>query len=167
VVSDPSGAVIPGANVTVMHLGSGAPSHATTDANGRWVLNMGSGQIQVSVSHLGFQTAVRQFNYDAERGKSVDIVLGVGSVNDTVTITAEAPKLETSQSQIAQRTGRQNAASASADTTASVNVTDLQRRVAGVLPIAVNVPRAGNAYRFVRPLVVDEETRLTFAYRTR
>jgi len=41
----------------------------------------------------------------------------------------------------------------------------LQKRVAGVLPIAVTVPRAGNAYRFARPLVVDEETKLTFAYR--
>jgi hypothetical protein len=37
--------------------------------------------------------------------------------------------------------------------------------VVGVLPIAVNVPRAGNSYRFVRPLVVDEETKVTFSYR--
>jgi hypothetical protein len=44
---------------------------------------------------------------------------------------------------------------------------ELQRRVAGVLPIAVNVPRDGSSYRFVRPLVVDEETRLTFSYRSR
>ena len=43
------------------------------------------------------------------------------------------------------------------------NVLDLQKRVVGVLPIAINIPRAGNSYRFVRPLVVDEETRLTFS----
>jgi len=47
----------------------------------------------------------------------------------------------------------------------SQNVLDLQKRVAGVLPIAVNVPHAGNSYRFVRPLVVAEETRVTFNYR--
>ena len=35
----------------------------------------------------------------------------------------------------------------------------------GVLPIAINIPKAGNAYRFVRPLVVNEVTTLTFAYR--
>jgi hypothetical protein len=52
-----------------------------------------------------------------------------------------------------------------ADLPASANVTALQNRVAGVLPIAVNVPRAGNSFRFVRPLVVDEETKLTFNYR--
>ena len=58
---------------------------------------------------------------------------------------------------------RQNAAAP--DLTASANVADLQKRVIGVLPIAVNVPKAGNSYKFVRPLVVDEATRLTFRYR--
>ena len=43
---------------------------------------------------------------------------------------------------------------------------NLQKRVAGVLPIRVDVPRAGNSYRFVRPLVIDEETKVTFNYRT-
>ena len=50
---------------------------------------------------------------------------------------------------------------------ASSNVTSLQQRVAGVLPVAVDVPRAGNSYRFVRPLVLDEETKLTFTYKTK
>ena len=31
----------------------------------------------------------------------------------------------------------------------------------------MKVPRAGSAYRFVRPLVVDEETKLTFNYRNK
>jgi len=43
----------------------------------------------------------------------------------------------------------------------------LAKARAGVLPIKVDVPRAGNSYRFVRPLVLDEETRVTFAYKTR
>jgi hypothetical protein len=49
----------------------------------------------------------------------------------------------------------------------SANVTNFQRKVAGVLPVAVDVPHAGTSYSFVRPLVVDEETKLTFAYKTR
>jgi hypothetical protein len=51
------------------------------------------------------------------------------------------------------------------DTAASSNVGELQRKVVGVLPIAINIPRTGNSYRFVRPLVVDEDTKLTFRYR--
>jgi hypothetical protein len=57
--------------------------------------------------------------------------------------------------------------SAEAQCEASANVGNLQRRIAGVLPITVDVPRAGNSYRFVRPLVLDEETMVTFNYRTR
>jgi len=50
---------------------------------------------------------------------------------------------------------------------ASANVFALQQRVAGVLPVAVDVPRTGTSYRFVRPLVVSEETKLAFNYKTR
>ena len=50
---------------------------------------------------------------------------------------------------------------------ASANVFNLQQRVAGVLPVAVEVPRAGTSYRFVRPLVVNEETKMTFTYKTK
>jgi hypothetical protein len=46
-------------------------------------------------------------------------------------------------------------------------VVNLQRRAAGVLPIRVDVPRAGNSYRFVRPLVLDEETKMTFKYKSK
>ena len=50
---------------------------------------------------------------------------------------------------------------------ASVNVVNLQKRVAGVLPIAIDVPHAGTSFRFVRPLVVNEETKVTFTYKTK
>jgi hypothetical protein len=52
-------------------------------------------------------------------------------------------------------------------TPASANVVDFQKRVSGVLPISVDVPRAGNSYSFVRPLVLNEETKMTFRYKTK
>ena len=51
--------------------------------------------------------------------------------------------------------------------TASSNVMKLQQRVAGVLPVPIDVPRAGTSFAFVRPLVLDEETKVTFTYKTR
>jgi hypothetical protein len=51
--------------------------------------------------------------------------------------------------------------------TASANVVNLQRKVAGVLPVAIDVPRAGTSFSFVRPLVIDEETKVTFSYKSR
>ena len=50
---------------------------------------------------------------------------------------------------------------------ASINVMNLQKRVAGVLPVAIDVPRAGTSFSFVRPLVLDEETKVTFSYKSR
>jgi hypothetical protein len=52
-------------------------------------------------------------------------------------------------------------------TPASANVVDFQKRVSGVLPISVDVPRAGNSYSFVRPLVLNEETKMTFKYKSK
>jgi hypothetical protein len=50
---------------------------------------------------------------------------------------------------------------------ASANVLNLQKRVAGVLPVAIEVPRAGTSFAFVRPLVMNEETKVTFSYKSR
>lgn len=47
----------------------------------------------------------------------------------------------------------------------SLNVQNLQRRASGVLPVRLDVPRTGRSHTFVRPLVMDEETRLAFHYK--
>ena len=49
---------------------------------------------------------------------------------------------------------------------ASSNVYNLQKKASGVLPVRIDVPRAGNSYHFTRALVLDEETRLTFNYKS-
>ena len=49
----------------------------------------------------------------------------------------------------------------------SQNVINLQRRAAGVLPIRVDVPRAGTSHQFVKPLVVDQEAVVSFRYQRR
>jgi len=49
----------------------------------------------------------------------------------------------------------------------SVNVQNLQRKAAGVLPVRIDVPRAGTSHRFVKPLVIDEDTVVSFRYRRR
>ena len=51
--------------------------------------------------------------------------------------------------------------------TPSANVTNLQRRVAGILPVRIDVPKSGRSYRFVRTLVLDEETRISFNYKSK
>ena len=49
----------------------------------------------------------------------------------------------------------------------SQNVVNLQARAAGVLPIRVDVPRAGVSHQFIKPLVVGAEATVTLRYKRR
>jgi hypothetical protein len=49
----------------------------------------------------------------------------------------------------------------------SENIVSLQRRAEGVLPIRIDVPRAGTSHQFVKPLVVGQAAVVTMKYRRR
>ena len=105
-----------------------------------------------------------------QRPRQADLTLKVGAVQETVTGTAEAPLINTRSSESGQAT-RDNVSktrdSVQRVDVPSANVQSLQRRAAGVLPIRIEVPRAGTSHRFVKPLVIDEETVVSFRYRRR
>ncbi len=63
--------------------------------------------------------------------------------------------------------GRAQTEAAFEVTQPSANVLNLQQRASGVLPIRVDVPRAGVSHRFVKPLVIDQETTVTLRYKRR
>jgi hypothetical protein len=164
VVVDPSGAVIAGAQVSITNTASGLTMNALTDSNGRWfVSNFPSGSGKVRVGFTGFNTLVQNFTYDANHPAEYMSTLNVGSVSETVEVSAEAVnvplhgRMYSSLEQLGQK--KSNVASA--------NVMNLQRRVAGVLPVAIEVPRSGTSFEFARALVLDEETKVTFSYKSR
>jgi len=170
IVVDPSGGTISGARVTVVHADTGTRLAATTDSEGRWVVsNVPSGRVRITAEHIGFHTYMQDANYDASRPLPLSQTLNVGAANETVIVTAEATTVNTESAELsysrAEKQARKRALEQ--ERQASSNVTNLQQRVAGVLPVAVDVPRAGNSYRFVRPLVLDEETKVTFTYKTK
>ena len=175
-VTDPAGAIVSGAAVTVEHIPTRHMFQTFTDFRGHWVVsNVPPGRIRVSSEVLGFKRFTREMNYDASHSEVVSLTLQVASSSESVTVTAEAPLLKTESGELSHTIQMNQAAAyetshhieVNPPTQASTNVTDLQRRVAGVLPIAVNVPRTGSSYHFVRPLVIDEETKLTFKYRSK
>ncbi|MEO8358570.1 MAG: hypothetical protein ABI672_00960 [Vicinamibacteria bacterium] len=75
---------------------------------------------------------------------------------DRLEVTGEAPEIDKAERSKESKNMAQSA-----------NVVNLQRRVAGVLPVRIDIPRAGRSYRFARPLVVDEESLLTFKYKAK
>jgi hypothetical protein len=184
-VIDPSGAVVPSAHVTITSPSNGINQTTTTNAQGRWVVGgIPSGDYKAKVELPGFKTGSYDLSYDANQPSMYSFALSVGSAAMTVEVTASAPQIETESADIGGPVSDKRARSlsingrnlnslatlapgASNQNTLSANVQDLQRRVAGVLPVAVTVPRTGTSFAFVRPLVLDEETKVTFSYKSR
>jgi hypothetical protein len=168
-VTDPNGAAVPSVQVTVTALDTGGTRTAITDDSGRWaIFGLPSGRLQIRVNKSGFVIETRNVNFDANNPISHNFALQVGAVAETVTVTADAAELQTLQADVSSRIERDRKKQKDLESNApSGNVLNLQQRVAGVLPVRVDVPRAGTSYRFVRPLVLDEETKLTFSYKTK
>ncbi len=187
-VTDSSGAVVPYVRITIT-ANNGATRTATTDAQGRWVIaGMPSGDFKAKAEMPGFRTSTFNLNYDASKPSSYDFPLNVASASEMVEVSGELAQLETDKAYTYSGSnalhGSVNGAAfggpiagksinslmlltPGANQTASANVMNLQRKVAGVLPVAVDVPRAGTSFSFVRPLVLDEETKVTFSYKSR
>jgi hypothetical protein len=165
IVVDPNGAVVPGANITV-NTQSGTNLTTTTDSEGRWVLGgIAPGPISVVTARAGFKDMRQDLNYDASRPLRIGTTLEVGTVQEVVTITSSASALSTENRRLEKL--HNNTVDGVDRNAPSQNVFNLQRRVAGILPVRIEVPRGGRSYRFVRPLVLDEETKITFQYKSK
>src|SRR6267142_496449 len=100
VVQDPTGAVIPGVTVTAKNLGTGTARTITTDEGGRYTApNLTLGDYEVQAQLPGFQTEIRSgITLTVGRTAVVNLVLKVGQISDRVTITEEAPLVESTTS---------------------------------------------------------------------
>jgi hypothetical protein len=172
-VLDPSGALVPNAQITVTSSDNGVSRSITTDSAGHWtILGMPSGNYKVKVEGSGFRTTVQNIRYDSNQPSMYQSMLNIGTAGETIEVTSEPVTLQTSQSSVASLNGRNFSrvtplAPGAVSQNASVNVVNLQKKVAGVLPVPIDVPRAGTSFSFVRPLVLDEETKVTFSYKSR
>jgi hypothetical protein len=151
---DTSGANVPG--VTIAFDVGTFHRTAVTGADGAYVLSgLPSGQATIAAQLSGFRTESRSFAFD-QTSTRVDFVMRVGSVEETVTVAGQTPQGYAAKSQDALKV-----------VPPSQNVIELQRRAAGVLPVRVDVPRAGVSHQFVKPLVVDQETVVSLRYKRR
>jgi hypothetical protein len=168
-VIDPSGAVIPNARVEVRNTATGSTMTTNTTAEGYWlVTGLSSGTYQVITSAPGFQSLNVSIPYDATRPHAYRFPLNVAAATETIEVTASTSFIDTESVQLSKKQKHNKAmAPPPPPPQASPNVFNLQQRVAGVLPVAVDVPRAGTSYRFLRPLVVNEETKLAFTYKSK
>jgi len=94
-VTDVTGAVVPGASITVTETQSGTINRTTSDNTGQYVVPfLPPGNYSISVTKKGFETLTRAgITLQAQEHPIIDLALTVGSATQTVTVTAEAPLL--------------------------------------------------------------------------
>lgn len=96
-VTDPSGSVVSGAEVRISNPATGLAAAVRTNEDGNFTAaELPRGDYQIEVSHPGFKQFVRRgIQLSVGQQARVDVRLDVGSVSESVEVTADASLLET------------------------------------------------------------------------
>ncbi|SPE38875.1 conserved exported hypothetical protein [Candidatus Sulfopaludibacter sp. SbA6] len=98
-VTDSSGAVVPGAKIAVTNTGTNVAFNTATDSAGLYsVPFLNPGSYSISAEASGFKKLVRQdLVLSVDQTLEVDLALEVGALSEQLTVTGEAPLLETAK----------------------------------------------------------------------
>jgi hypothetical protein len=108
-ITDPNGAVVPGAKVSALHVPTGRGYEAVASDAGLYVLpNLAPGPYEVTVEQPGFKKLVRSgIEIRIGTRQDLDMSLEVGDLQQKVEIKAEAPLLELSSAERGQNISQQ------------------------------------------------------------
>ena len=103
-VSDPSGAVLPGASVTATNLGTGQKRSVMTDGHGYYaILSLPRGNYRVDVDVHGFKHFSRSpIDVLVAEEARVDVTMQVGSASQKVVVTGAPPIMQTENASLGQ-----------------------------------------------------------------
>ncbi|MEP7337173.1 MAG: TonB-dependent receptor, partial [Acidobacteriota bacterium] len=101
-VTDPSGAVVAGARVEALNVGTGAAKTAITDERGGFLFgDLQAGVYKLTITAQAFKTQMQDnIKIDANTSRRLDAQLQVGDVSATVQISEDAPVLQTERADI-------------------------------------------------------------------
>ena len=99
-VTDESGGVLPGVEISFTNLDRGTTRTTVSDDEGRYTApELPLGNHEIAAALTGFQTAVRTgVSLTVGRHAVVDLVLTIGAIQERVVVTGEAPAVETTTS---------------------------------------------------------------------
>jgi len=137
-VSDSTGAVIPGANISIRNVDTGVTRDVIADASGRYrAQQLLLGNYDVTATSAGFQTLVRSgITLTVGREATVDLVLQVGAVSEKLTVTGEAPLIETTNATVSSLVDERAMRALPLNGRSFSDLTSLQPGVIADLPIA-------------------------------
>jgi outer membrane receptor protein involved in Fe transport len=95
-VADATGAVLPGVTIVIRNVATGSTRELTTDQEGRYLVPvLPSGEYEVRASLEGFQTVDRRgIALTVGQVAVVNLQLGVGTREEQVTVSGEAPRIQ-------------------------------------------------------------------------
>jgi hypothetical protein len=101
-VSDPAGALVPGAAIEAKNAQTGAQYQTISTATGNYTLaQLPAGPYQLSVTLPGFKTFLRQgITVNVAQTHRIDVTLEVGALTESVTVSADAPLLKTESGEL-------------------------------------------------------------------
>jgi len=104
VVTDPSGAVIPGVQITITNTETQGVRTVTTNSSGFFVVpNLAAGIYDVVAKKQGFQSSIHKgIHLDPAATVAVNISLRIGTVTQEVSVTAPAVHLQTGSSEVSR-----------------------------------------------------------------
>ena len=102
VVTDPSGAPVPNASIIALHLSTHTSHEATTNGSGNYTLtNVPIGEYEITASLSGFKSIVQKgVHLDADTTAAVNIQLQIGASQESITVTAAPPPLQTDSGEL-------------------------------------------------------------------
>lgn len=100
-VTDPTGAVLPNASVSLTNQQTNQQFHTKTNGSGQYRFeSLGPGNYQLAVSAEGFQAQQIKTVLTTEQTSGVDVKLNLASSTNTVQVSAHSPALNTQETRV-------------------------------------------------------------------
>ncbi len=103
-VSDPTGAIVPHAAIVVTNMDTGVKTNIQSNSAGDYTVPfLTPGRYQVGISSPGFRNYVHSgLTLQTEQTVTENVILAVGDVDQTVTVSADAPLVDTADASTGQ-----------------------------------------------------------------
>ena len=138
-VLDQGDAVLPGVTVTATNVGTGVVRTTVTNEEGQYSIpGLEPGTYEIKTDLSGFAAAARNnVRLDVNATLTVDFKLGLAGVQETLTVTGQAPLIETTQSKVAN----------TIETTEVQNLPMITRTISGMLELLPGAAPVGELHR--------------------
>jgi hypothetical protein len=98
VVTDPSGGTVASAKIVLVNVATQVTATTTSDATGSYrFLSLAPGSYKIRVESSGFATTEATITLETNQTLNVPVAVKVGAATEAVTVTGEAPLLNTSE----------------------------------------------------------------------